>query len=449
MSEPAVVERLAGLIASFAHEMPEEVRTAARHSMLDWIGCAVAGSREPASEIIRAEVADHPLGVTIIGDARHATTVDAALANGIAGHALDFDDTNLAMRGHPTAAVLPAVLAVAERGDRSAADAVTALIVGTEIAVRVADMLGPDHYDRGWHTTGTAGVVGAAAATGWLLGLSEPYLVNALAIAVSQAGGLRASFGTMTKPLHAGRAAADGLLAALLARRGFTGRGTVIEHAQGFAVATLAEPELGRPDLHIGRWFTTETHFKLHAACYGTHAAIDAALAAQKAAGLAADDIVDVRVRVPPHLMGVCNIVEPVTGLEGKFSLRVAVALALLGADTGDIGQFTDARVADVDVVSLRDRIDILPDALLPPSASRVQIRGPGSVAAGAGPIECTADSSVRAGDRAAERDRLGAKFLSLTRPVIGVDRANALIDILDLVEGVPTRSVLALTAAS
>src|SRR5215213_7191587 len=189
-----IAERLAAMFQAIgAGDVPASVRTAARHSILDWLGCAIAGSREPLSVILRDELLDDAGGSsTVIGDDRRRPMLTAALINGATGHALDFDDTNLRMMGHPTTAVLPAVLALAEHEQRAGADVVTALVVGTEVATRVANVLGADHYERGWHATGTAGIFGAAAGCSWLLGLDRHRFALALALAGSQAGGLKA-----------------------------------------------------------------------------------------------------------------------------------------------------------------------------------------------------------------------------------------------------------------
>ena len=419
-----VLQALAAQFGALAHdEVPDDVRRAARHCILDWYGCAIAGQDEPLATILRDELLD---GVTggpchIVGRQATAALLDAALVNGAAGHALDFDDTNLTMSGHPTVPVLPAVLALADVLGSSGRDVVTALVAGTEVEVRLNLVLGGSHYARGWHTTGTLGVVGAAAACARLMGLPTDVTATALALAVTQAGGLKASFGTMAKPLHAGRAAADGLLAARLAARGFTGNPSIVEHAQGLVRATLDQAAIARPlpaDA-AGRWFTAETHFKFHAACYGTHAAINSALALV-GAGLVADDIREVRITVTPSLLDVCGIDRPVSGLEGKFSLRAATALALLGESTADLTQFSDARMAAADVVGMIDRITVVGDDAQPLPVTTVAVSTTDGTVR-----EEHDDTSVRRHDLDQEWDALVAKFHALVDTRIGVGAAD------------------------
>lgn len=425
MTARTVTGRLAEQHATLGnHDIPVDVRTAARHSILDWLGCALAGQREPLSTILREEVVDehHPGPATVIGHSTRQPMLTAVLLNGAAGHALDFDDTNLTMHGHPTAPVLPAVLALSESNGSSGADLIGSLVVGTEVAVRVASILGASHYQRGWHTTGTAGVFGAAAACSWLLGLDPGRSAVALAIAGSQAGGLKASFGTMTKPLHAGRAAADGLLAARLAARGYTGNPAILEDAQGLGNASLASALDPAIELHAGRWFTSETLFKFHAACYGTHATMNAALRLRSQIENPAD-IDRVTVTVAPELMNVCAIPEPSTGLEGKFSLRAATALTLLGENTADLRQYSDERMTAPDLVDMRNRVTVETAAGRGGAVADVRIlTTDGRV------LEASADSSLPIGDLDGQWVRLTSKFFGLVQPLLGADKTRELI---------------------
>ena len=216
-------------------DLPPAVVEVARHCALDWFGCALAGSREPLALLLHDELDDG--AATVVGLDRTARPRTAALVNGAAGHALDFDDTHTLLSGHPTAPVLPAALGLAEKLDAGGEDLLTAFVVGVEVECRVGALLAPGHYRAGWHATGTVGTLGAAAACARLLGLDGERTAHALALAATQAAGLKASFGTMAKPLHAGKAASDGLLSARLAGRGFTGNPGVLEAPQGLAAA--------------------------------------------------------------------------------------------------------------------------------------------------------------------------------------------------------------------
>jgi 2-methylcitrate dehydratase PrpD len=400
-------------------DLPPESAEVGRHCMLDWLGCAVAGSREPLSLILREELCDGE--ATVVGAGRTASARDAALVNGAAGHALDFDDTHMLLSGHPTAPVLPAALAVAEALDAPGERLLTALVVGVEVECRIGALLNPGHYRAGWHATGTVGTFGAGAAAAHLLGLDAGRTAHALALAGTQAAGLKASFGTMAKPLHAGRAAADGLLAARLASRGFTGSPALLEASQGLAAAAGAvAPDPSRLDGLEDRWTIRDTLFKYHAACYLTHASINAALAL--AGGVPVDDIERVEVHVAEDLLQVCNIAEPRTGLEGKFSLRATTAMALLGDDTTDMAAFTDARMADAELVALRDRVRVVPEPDRPGTRSKVVV-----VNLAGRRFEADDDTGRPADDLGLQWERLSSKFRGLAAPVVGAEAAEGL----------------------
>lgn len=406
-------------------DLPHDAVTVARQCVLDWLGCALAGSDEPLSEVLRDELLEAMSGPsTIVGHGGTTSAVTAALINGAAGHALDYDDTHTTMSGHPTAPVLPAVLALAEQLGSPGAKVLTALVIGIEVECRLGAVLGPEHYGKGWHATGTLGVFGAAAACARLLDLDSDRWGHALGLAGTQSSGLKASFGTMAKPFHAGRAAADGLLAARLAARGFTANPAVVEAAQGLAEAAGAgRADADRLERYDGRWLITETLFKYHAACYLTHAAIDAAAALRGDVGdVSSIEAVDVTVH--PSLLGVCAIERPRTGLEGKFSVRATTAMSLLGDDTADPALYTDGRVAEEDVVSLRDRVTVHTEPGHPTTWSAVRVR-----TSDGRELSTERDSGTPASDLDDQGRRLRAKFDALATPVIGGDAAAALAD--------------------
>jgi len=403
-----------------ASDLPNPVRTVAQQCALDWFGCALAGSREPVARILRDELGDGAGPASVVGTDRRLGVLHAALVNGAAGHALDFDDTNIVMGGHPTAPVLPAALALAEERGATGADLLVSLVVGIEVESRLGVALGPAHYARGWHTTSTVGVVGAAAACSRLLGLDAEQASRAMAIAASQSSGLKANFGTMTKPFHAGHAAERGLLAARLAARGFTADPAALGSEQGLAQAAgdghLDRDRLARYD---DGWITPQTLFKYHAACYLTHAAIEAASALRTEIGDQAIDAVVVTVH--PSLLDVCAIPRPATGLEAKFSLAATTALALLGADTTDVATFSDQTATDPAVVDLVGRVSVETDPAVRSTASRVEVR------TASGTLERAHDTGVPATDLAAQGARLRSKFLALAAPVVGTASAERL----------------------
>jgi 2-methylcitrate dehydratase PrpD len=405
-------------------DVPEEAREVARHCLLDFLGVTLAGSREPPSEmLVAAAIAGEGASrASLIGRSERASRLSAALVNGVAAHALDFDDTHTLMNGHPSAPVLPALLALVDTEDATGADLLVALVAGIELECRLSVLLGPAHYGYGFHSTGTLGTFGAAAACAHLLGLDREQWLHALGLAATQAAGLKSGFGTMAKPLNAGHAASAGLLAALLARRGFTADPIAIEASQGFALThSDGRPSQAQLTPYVGRFLARDTLFKFHAACYLTHAAIDAAAALRAAPGFDARDVSAVEVRVSPALLHVCTIAEPETGLEGKFSLRATTAMALLGDDTGDPDAFTNERMADPELVALRDRVRV--ETVTGMSATRALV----TIATSAGKREAEVDTGVPATDLAAQRERLERKFLRLATPVLGRARAEHL----------------------
>lgn len=456
---PSGSARLAASVAGLAHDdLPPDVILVARQCTLDTLGVTIAGAGQPAAEVLRGALgiagADGSGGqglATVLGTTARAEPVSAALANGTAGHALDYDDVSGPITAHPSVVVLPAVLALAERRGASGAEVVTAFVAGYEAMVRVGRALGTEHYARGFHTTGTAGALGAAAGCARLLGLDAAATETALGIAATQAAGLKAVFGTDCKPLHAGRAASNGVLAALLASGGFTAPPNVLGAAQGLAAThsahfdedALAEP-FGQP------WYTTETLFKLHAACYLTHASIECALQLRQQTDWRLADFRAAELRVPPGHLRVCGIEAPRTGLEGKFSLRYATALALATGRT-DESQFTDARVEDPVIEAVRRGVTVQTDPTLETYASSlavlisdgrrleavadtgrpawlqpVPVAGWGDSPGGTSGRDAAAGDAPPAGP-AAQEPALTRKFLGLVEPALGAAQAAEL----------------------
>ncbi|HEX5479455.1 MAG TPA: MmgE/PrpD family protein [Dehalococcoidia bacterium] len=410
--------------------IPTDARTVARHCLLDWLGCGIAGSTEPLSEILVREVGASGGEATLLGRSERARPLDAALINGAMSHALDFDDTHTLMSGHPSVPVLPAVVALAEREDATGAALIDAVVAGIETECRLGALMNPAHYAAGFHATGTLGTFGAAAACAHLLGLTREQRLHALGLAGTQAAGLKSGFGTMAKPLHAGRAAANGLLAALLARDGFTGNSAILEAAQGFA-STHAAGELHESVLDglDGRFLITDTLFKYHASCYLTHAAIDAAIELRETAGIVPGDIEAVEVHASTGCIGVCDIAAPSTGLEGKFSLRATTAMALLGDDTSDPAAFSDDRMRSPQLIAMREQVAFVPVRGLAITRATVVVRACGRE------FPAEADTGVPERDLDRQWQRLEAKFLALTSPVIGEQAAFHLRDAVAQVE--------------
>jgi 2-methylcitrate dehydratase PrpD len=417
-----IARRAAGLRYA---ELPDDIRHRARQCLLDWLGVTLAGTAEELSGILFAEAQDQggrPVA-TLIGRAAKAPTQQAALLNGATSHALDFDDVNATMGGHPSVPIMPALLALGEARGASGADLIAAFVAGYETACRIGALVAPGHYAQGFHATATVGSFGAAAACARLLELDEAGTATALGIAGAQAAGLKSMFGTMCKPLHAGKAAQNGLLAASLAARGFSARSDVLECAQGFADtqsrdfdadAALTEPASG--------WHLRGNLFKYHAACYLTHAPIECAGAIRRQRGFEPQAVREAVVCVDAGAAKVCHIREPRTGLEAKFSLRLTTAMALAGLDTANLETYSERNAADPGLVRLRDTVAIEFKPEWSPTLAEVRVTlNNGQV------LQARHDSGVPASDLNAQQKRLDAKFMSLAEPVLGRSQAEHL----------------------
>jgi 2-methylcitrate dehydratase PrpD len=406
-------------------DIPGPARAVIGQCLLDYLGVAIAGADEPLVRLLLDEMreAGGAEQASVIGHATALPVLSAALVNGAAAHALDYDDVNVAIPGHPSVAILPSLLALAERERATGRELGTAFVAGYETACRIGMALQPEHYNLGFHATGTVGAIGAAAACARLLGLSPTATAAALGIAATQAAGLKAQFGTMCKPFHAGKAAQNGLLAARLAARGFTGRDDIVECAQGFAATHGPDfsPEAARTAPASG-WHIFANLFKYHAACYFTHAPIECARELRLAHALVTEAIAGINLRIDGSTDRVCNIPDPVDGLESKFSLRQTVAMALSGIDTASLGVWSEANARDPVLVRLRERLTLDFRSGWPPTLAEMEI-----ALVDGSRVAARHDSGIPADDIAAQGRRLAAKFDTLVEPVLGAPRSREL----------------------
>jgi len=424
-------------------DLPEDVRLRVRQCLLDWIGVTLAGACEPLVHMLAEEAREQGghAQATVVGHAMMTSSRQAALINGSASHALDYDDVNMACTGHPSVVLIPALLALAESRGASGRDFMTAFAAGYETMCQLGLVCGDAHYSNGFHTTATLGTLGAAAACARLLQLDADDTATALGIASTMAAGLKSMFGTMCKPLHAGRASADGLQAAQLAARGFTSRADAIECPQGLIATHGGTASLGAAvATPNGGWHLRHNLFKFHAACYGTHAAIEAASHLRLQHALRVDGVCRVTVRASSACEGVCNIAEPRTGLEAKFSLRHTVAMALAGVDTAGLNAFSDEAVSAPEVVALRDRVQVLlapqcPDLTLSEVVIETQS---GTV------LRQRYDSGRPASDLLEQQQRLEEKFRLLVKSVLIPDECDELIDLVARLDELTDLSPLA-----
>ena len=430
ISDPVIATKLTRTLAAQAsaviyEALPEPVRELARQCVLDYYGVALAGADDPLATILVDELAEAggAAQASIIGHRVKLPALSAALVNGAIGHALDYDDVNLAMPGHPSVAILPGLIALAEQRNSTGREVVAAFVAGYETACRIGMALRPGHYDRGFHATGTVGAFGAAAACAHLLGLDAEATARALGIAGTQAAGLKSQFGTMCKPFHAGKASQNGLLAARLAARGFSSRPDLVECEQGFALthgpdfrpeAALVAPASG---FHI-----FANLFKYHAACYLTHGPIESARALRERHGVKPEQIAGMTLSLDKSCERVCNIPAPTDGLEAKFSLRQTVAMALSGVDTASLAAYSSETATDPALVRLRDKLALDFRQGWPQAKGELEVTlGDGRV------LRASHDAGIPSSDIAGQRERLVAKFGALAEPVLGAARAREL----------------------
>ena len=342
--------------------LPEEVICQTKQCVLDFLGVALAGSKVGLAPVITDMIC--AMGgekeATVIGDGRRIPALKAALINGIAGHTLDMDDGHRYAGAHPGVVVIPAALALGERENSTGKDLIEATVVGYETFIRIASGINPLHAQKGFHTTGTVGPFGAAAACAKLLGLDEKGVENALSIAGLQGAGLLevTNSGQMMKPLHAGRAVEAGVLATLLAGKGAQGPDSIFEGEKGFfqAFSDVSEPR--RVIRGLGRDFEImNTYFKLHATCRGTHASVDAVMEICKNYDIGPEDIKDIEIETFPHALKLCgHIVHPENILGAKFSIPYAVAMAVTLGDLA-VDRFTEENIHDEHIKNLAGKV--------------------------------------------------------------------------------------------
>jgi 2-methylcitrate dehydratase PrpD len=421
--------------------MPDLVVRRARSAIIDTTAAILAGVSEPVSRMA-AEVVEEDAcapAASQLGTAVRTSMEGAAFLNGISGHALDYDDVSISATAHPSVVVLPAALAAAEAMGASGGALIEAYVVGIEVMAKLGLAMGPEHYRRGWHATSTLGTLGAAMAAGKLLDLDAGRLANALAIAASQAGGIRQNFGTMTKPLHAGHAARCGLGAARLAARGVEGNAAALDGPAGFFAVfgfgadapDLVRPSLGDPyDLAA-----VGLSVKRYPCCYATHRAADAILELRARPDVGPGQVERLEVRVPPGALVPLLYKRPETGLQGKFSMQYVVAAGLLDGRLG-LDTFTDEMVRRPEVRALEELMEVVEDCSIP--AGRNPIDG-GHVQVAAqlrGGVEqaCRVEKPLGSPERPLSSAQLADKFRNCARG-LDPERVQRVLDQLEHLE--------------
>jgi 2-methylcitrate dehydratase PrpD len=357
-------------------DVPQPIRHEAKRAILNWLGCALGGCRDETVERLLLAVSPFsgPREATLIGRDEKLDALNAALVNAVSSNILDYDDTHMKTVMHPSVPVAAALFALAEHRPVTGARLVHAFVLGVETGCRAGNAVTPEHYAAGWHISATCGVLGVAAGAAKLLDLDERRTAWALGIAATQASGLTEMLGSMTKSYNMGHAAKSGLLAALLAERGFTSSERALEAPRGFANVLCRTPKLDEIARDLGEtWELQWNAYKPFPCGIVLHAAIDGCIQLRSEYSLTSDRIARVEVRMHPLGLQLAGKPEPVTGLEGKLSVYHAAAVALLYGRAG-VSEFTDACVQDRAVVALRQRVRAIPDESLDKAAAVVAI---------------------------------------------------------------------------
>lgn len=427
MTDVSVTRNLAEwIVALRAQDIPDAVRAEGLRTFVNWFGCAIGGANHVTAD--RAIAALAPFAgqpqAGVIGRRERTDVLHAALFNGITSHVLDYDDTHLKTIIHPAGPVASALMAVAGYRPVSGADLLDALIVGVEVECRIGNAVYPHHYDRGWHITGTAGVFGAAAAMSKLLGLDAERTTWALGIAATQSSGLREMFGTMCKSLHPGRAAQNGAAAAFLAEAGFDSSLRGIEAPRGFANVLSDKQDYTEILGDLGsRWEAALNSYKPFACGIVIHPTIDGCRQLRKQLGADVAGITSVQLTTHPLVLELTGKRRPQTGLETKFSVYHAAAVALLHGD-GSPTAFTDEIAVDPQVIALRDKVtatagDIAEDEVRITLVMQDGRRIDHHVAHAIGSVE-----------RPLTNEELDDKFLRQSAPVIGEEQSRDALDL-------------------
>ncbi|WP_354681224.1 MmgE/PrpD family protein [Cupriavidus plantarum] len=422
---PAVTRILGKYVATHpSRGWSDAVDHEAHRTFMNWLGCAVGAARHESAEAALAAVAElQPAAqATVLGRTEKVDMASAALVNGITSHTFDFDDTHLKTIIHPAGPVASAVLALAEHTDASGRAVIDAVVLGIDVACRVGNAMYPDHYDRGWHITGSTGMLGAAAACSRLMGLNEEQTTMALGIAASQPVGLREQFGTMTKPFHPGGAARAGLMSALLAKHGFTSSAKALEAPRGFMQVISAKSDWNEITDELGTRFEISFNtYKPFACGIVIHPSIDACVQLREQ-GVTPENVERIELTVHPLVLELTGKKEPTDGLLAKFSVYHGCAAGLIFGRAAE-EEFSDHIVTRDDVVALRRKVVATADGNVDEAAALVR-----AVLKDGREINVRVDHAIGSLQRPMTDANLDAKFHSLADPILGEARVRELI---------------------
>lgn len=396
----------------------------AHRTFMNWLGCAVGAAGHASADAALAAVAElQPAAqATVLGRCTRVDMASAALVNGITSHTFDFDDTHLKTIIHPAGPVASAVLALAEHIGASGRAVIDALVLGIDVACRVGNAMYPEHYDRGWHITGSTGMLGAAAACSRLLGLDEDRTTMALGLAASQPVGLREQFGTMTKPFHPGGAARAGLMSALMAKHGYTSSAKALEAPRGFMQVISSKADWNEITDELGQRFEISFNtYKPFACGIVIHPSIDACVQLRQQ-GVKPEDVEQIALRVHPLVLELTGKKEPADGLLAKFSVYHGCAAGLIFGQAGE-EEFSDHIVTRDDVVALRRKVVATADANVDEAAAFVT-----ATLKDGRRVDVHVEHAIGSLQRPMTDQNLDAKFHSLADAVLGAGQVSELI---------------------
>jgi 2-methylcitrate dehydratase PrpD len=422
---PPVTQILANFVATHpSRGWSDAVDLEAHRTFLNWLGCAVGASDHEAAHASLAAVAmlQPAPQASVLGRANKVDMASAALINGITSHTFDFDDTHLKTIIHPAGPVASAALALAEHLGSNGRDVIDALVLGIDVACRVGNAMYPDHYDRGWHITGSTGTVGAAAACARLLKLDVHKTAMALGIAASQPIGMREQFGTMTKPFHPGAAARAGLMSALLASQGFTASAKALEAPRGMMQTISTKNDWNEITDELGERFEISFNsYKPFACGIVIHPSIDAC-AQLRAKGIKPEQIERIELKVHSLVLELTGKKEPVDGLQAKFSVYHGCAAGLTFGQAAE-DEFSDAVVNRADMVALRRKVVATVDNSINEASADVT-----AVLTNGERVHVFVEHAIGSLQNPMTNAMLEAKFHGMADAVLGADKVNALL---------------------
>ncbi|NGM87846.1 MmgE/PrpD family protein [Parapusillimonas sp. SGNA-6] len=424
---PPVTRTLAEFTANHPSKgWSDEVEHEAHRTFLNWLGCAIGASRHEAVDAaLRAVRVLAPSEQAMLAGRKERVDIaNAALINGIASHLFDFDDTHLKTIIHPAGPVCSAVLALAELTGASGRSLIDAVVLGIDVSCRLGNTLYPQHYDRGWHITGSTGSIGAAAACARLLGLDADKTAMALGVAASQPVGLREQFGTMTKPFHPGAAAKAGLMSALMAREGYTSSPRSIEAPRGFAQVVSTKFDWSEITDELGKRFEISFNtYKPFACGIVIHPSIDACVQLRNK-GVTAENLEHLDLRVHSLVLELTGKKEPSDGLQGKFSVYHGCAVGLIFGRASE-SEYADDIVNREDVVATRRKVVATVDDRIDEAA----VEATATLKNGT-TLHVRVDHAIGSLQRPMSDADLVAKFGDMSDPVLGVDKTRRLVDL-------------------